>query len=70
MNLTLSSQIEKRLQLMAESLGKDKNQLVEDALISYLEDLEDIKDAEESLNEPLESYLTIEEMEKKLGLAD
>ena len=70
MNLTLSSQIEKRLQLMAESLGKDKNQLVEDALISYLEDLEDIKDAEESLNEPLESYLTIGDMETKLRLAD
>ena len=70
MNLTLSSQIEKRLQLMADSLGKDKNQLVEDALISYLEDLEDIQDAQESLNDPKESYLTIEEMEKRLGLED
>ena len=70
MNLILSSHIEKRLQLMADSLGKDKNQLFEDALLTYLEDLEDIKDAEDSLNEPLDSYLTIEEMEKKLGLAD
>ena len=55
---------------MADSLGKDKDQIVEDAIISFLEDLEDIRDAEARLNDPLESYLTIEEMEKRLGLED
>lgn len=39
-------------------------------IINYLEDLEDIRDAEERLNDSLDSYLTIEEMEKKLGLED
>ena len=70
MSLILSPHIEKRLQIMADSLGKDKNQIVEDAIISFLEDLEDIRDAEERLKDPLESYLTIEEMEKRLGLED
>lgn len=71
MNLILSPQIEKRLQIMADSLGKDKDQIVEDAIISFLEDLEDIREAEARLNDdPLESYLTIEEMEKRLGLED
>jgi RHH-type rel operon transcriptional repressor/antitoxin RelB len=70
MNVILPPNIEKRLQLIADSLGKDKNQIIEDAIINFLEDLEDIQDAEESLQEPLESYLTIEEMEKRLGLED
>lgn len=71
MNLILSPQIEKRLQIIADSLGKDKDKIVEDAIISFLEDLEDIRDAEARLNDdPLESYLTIEEMEKRLGLED
>ena len=70
MKLTISSHIEKRLQLIADYLGKDKNQLVQEAILNYLEDLEDIKDAEERLNDPLKSYVSIEEMEKKLGLKD
>ena len=71
MNLILSPQIEKRLQIIADSLGKDKDKIIEDAIISFLEDLEDIRDAEARLNDdPLESYLTIEEMEKRLGLED
>ncbi len=70
MNLSLSPQLENRLSILAQELGKKEVELIEEALINYMEDLEDIKDAKERLQYPLESYLTIEEMEKRLGLED
>ncbi len=70
MNLSLSPQLENRLSILAQKLGKKEVELIEEALINYMEDLEDIKDAKERLQYPLESYLTIEEMEKSLGLED
>lgn len=70
MNLSLSPQLENRLSILAQELGKKESELIEEALINYMEDLEDIKDAKERLQSPLESYLTIEEMEKRLELAD
>jgi RHH-type rel operon transcriptional repressor/antitoxin RelB len=69
MNLSLSPQLENRLSILAQELGKKENELIEEALISYLEDLEDIKDAEYRLSNP-DSYLTIDELEKSLELED
>ncbi len=70
MNLSLSPQIENRLSILAQELGKKEIELIEEALINYMEDLEDIKDAKERLQSTLESYLTIEEMETRLELED
>lgn len=67
--LSLSSQIENRLSILAHELGKKEEELLQDAIISYLEDLEDIRDAEYRLDNP-ESYLTLDELEKSLDLAD
>ncbi|WP_017296319.1 type II toxin-antitoxin system RelB family antitoxin [Geminocystis herdmanii] len=66
--LSLSPNIENRLSILAHELGKKEDELLQDAIISYLEDLEDIRDAEIRLSDSLNSYVTIEEMEKRLGL--
>lgn len=67
--LSLSPQVENRLSILANELGKKEEDLLQDAIISYLEDLEDVRDAEYRLNNP-ESYLTLDELEKSLDLAD
>ena len=38
MNLTLSPQLENRLSMLAQELGKQEAELIEEALINYLED--------------------------------
>ena len=68
--INLSSEIESKLTNLSQQMGKTEDKLIEEALISYLEDLEDIKDAEERLENPPSLYLTLEEVEKELGLAD
>lgn len=67
--LSLSSQIENRLSILAHELGKKKEELLQDAIIIYLEELEDVRDAEYRLDNP-ESYLTLDELEKSLDLGD
>jgi RHH-type rel operon transcriptional repressor/antitoxin RelB len=66
-NLSLSPQTENRLSLIAYQLGKKENELIEEAIINYLEELEDIREAEYRLNNP-DSYFTLEQLEKNLGL--
>jgi RHH-type rel operon transcriptional repressor/antitoxin RelB len=67
MNLSLSPQTENRLLTLAQQLGKNENELIEEAVINYLEELEDIKEAEYRLDNP-ESYLTLEQLEKNLNV--
>lgn len=69
MNLSLSPQLENRLSILAQELGKQETELIEEALINYMEDLEDIRDAEYRLDNP-ESYVTLDELEKSLDLED
>ena len=68
--INLSPEIESKLTNISQQMGKTEDKLIEEALINYLEDLEDIKDAEERLASPPNHYLTLEEVEKELGLAD
>ena len=44
--------------------------MILEAIINYLEELEDIKDVQERLSNPPAHYLFLEEVEKELGLAD
>lgn len=67
MNLNLSPKLENRLSILAQKLGKKEEELIQEALISYLEDLEDLRDAEYRLCNP-NSYLTLDELEKSLDL--
>ncbi len=66
-NFSLSPQTENRLSLVAHQLGKQEHELIEEAVINYLEELEDIKEAEYRLNNA-DSYLTLEQLEKNLDL--
>lgn len=65
--VNLSPNIENRYKVLAVALGKKEDDLLQEAIISYLEDLEDIRDAENRLSNP-ESYITLDELEQSLDL--
>jgi len=69
----LPADIEKRLDTLAKSTGRSKSFYVREAILEYLEDLEDIYLAEEVLvriRRGEERTYPVEEVEKRLGLAD
>ncbi|NCO74849.1 MAG: CopG family transcriptional regulator [Cyanobacteria bacterium] len=69
MTVNLSPNIESRYRVLAIELGLKEDELLQEAIISYLEDLEDVRDAEYRLDNP-ESYLTLDEWEKSFDLED
>ncbi len=69
-NLSLPQQIENRLLLLAQELGRKEDDLIQEAIVNYLEDWEDIRDAQERLSNPPQRYLTLEEVEQELDLDD
>jgi RHH-type rel operon transcriptional repressor/antitoxin RelB len=69
----LPADVEKRLDALAKATGRSKSFYVREAILEYLEDLEDIYLAEEVLvrvRRGEERTYPIEEVEKRLGLAD
>ena len=68
--INLSSEIASRLSLISQQIGKEEDRLVEEAIINYLEELEDIQDAQERLSNPPNRYFSLEEVEQELGLVD
>ena len=69
-NLTISPDIENRLLMVSQQLGRPETELVQEAVLSFLEDVEDIQDAQQRLQHPPERYLTLKKVEQELGLAD
>jgi RHH-type rel operon transcriptional repressor/antitoxin RelB len=69
-NVHLSPEIESRLSVISQQIGLGEDELILEAIINYLEDFEDMKDAKERLSNPPEHYLSLEEVEKELDLAD
>ncbi|GEM_PF-3346438 len=69
-NINLSQDIHTRLFAISRQVGRKEDDLIEEAIITYLEDFEDIKDAQERLFNPPDRYLTLEEVEEELGLAN
>lgn len=65
-NINLSQDIEKRLFTISQEMGRKEDDLIEEAIITYLEDFEDIKDAQERLSNPPDRYFTLEEVEEEL----
>ncbi len=70
MNLNLSPDLENRLFVLAQQVGRKQDELIQEAIINYLEDFEDLKDANQRLSNPPDRYLTLEEVEQELGLED
>lgn len=65
--LRLSKEIEGRLALLAERTGRTKTYYARQAILEYLEDMEDIYLAEKVLESPEETY-THEEVEAMIEL--
>ncbi len=70
LSINLSPEIESKLFLISQKIGIKEDELIQDAIINYLEEFEDINDAQERLSNPPNSYLNLEEVEKELDLAD
>jgi RHH-type rel operon transcriptional repressor/antitoxin RelB len=71
--IRLPVDIEKRLAELARSTGRTKTFYVREAIMEYLDDLEDIYLAEKRLGNYYAGKSrasSIEEVERKLGLAD
>ena len=69
-SINLSPAIESRLLLLSQQIGVGEDELIQNAIINYLEEFEDLNDAQERLSNPPNSYLNLEDVEKELGLAD
>jgi predicted DNA-binding protein len=68
--INLTESIEKRLLAICQQIGCKENELIEEAVLNYLEDFEDIQDANDRLSNRPEKYLTLAEVEQELGLAN
>ena len=68
--INLSNGIHSRLMTISQQIGRTETELIEEAILNYLEDLEDMQDAQNRLGNPPERYLTLEEVEQELGLAN
>ncbi len=51
-------------------MGCKENELIEEAIINYLKDFEDIQNANYHLSNRPERYLTMAEVEQELGLVN
>ncbi len=70
-SVRLPNDMEQRLSTLAHKTGRKKSFYVKEALMHYLEDLEDIYDAEKTLEDikaGRERVISMEEMEKAVGL--
>ena len=65
--LKLPSEIEKRLEKAARGAGRTKPSLIREAILRYLDDLEDVSVAVERLEKPGKRW-TLAELEKGLDL--
>ena len=71
--IRLPSSVEKRLEKLAERSGRTKTYYAREAILRYLEDLEDAYEAERILHRVRagrERTSTLEEVAKRLGLDD
>lgn len=69
----LPSEIENRLQTLAQATGRTKTFYVREAILEHLDDLEDLYLAEQRLIEVRagrSKTYSLEEVERSLGLAD
>lgn len=66
--IRLSPDVEKRLDELSKKTGRTKTYYVREAIIEYIDDLEDYYLAAGRLDHPAKRW-TLEEVEKELGLA-
>ena len=66
--ITIDSEIDEELTQLARATGRDKPSLAREALVEWLEDQEDIRDAEAVIAEG-NPTISLEEVKRNLGLA-
>ncbi len=67
--IRLPPEIEKRLEALAKRTGRSKTYYAREAILGYLDDLEDYYLALSRVEKNLPS-LSMEELERRLGVAD
>ena len=65
----LDPEVERRLAAVAARTGRSTAEHVQDAILSHLENLEDLQVAEERLRNPGKRW-TLDQVERELGLDD
>jgi RHH-type transcriptional regulator, rel operon repressor / antitoxin RelB len=66
--LRLPKEIEDRLAALAKNTGRTKSYYARQAILTYMEDLEDAAVAQERLNDPNAEWLSLEEVYAQLEL--
>lgn len=69
-SITLSDEIEAKIVCVCQQIGIREDELIQTAIVNYLEEFEDFNDAQQRLSNPPNNYLNLEEVEKELDLAD
>jgi RHH-type rel operon transcriptional repressor/antitoxin RelB len=69
MAVQIPAEIESRIDALADRTGESRDDLVREALLAYLEDMDDVAIAREHLIHP-DDTLSLQEMKKNLGLDD
>ena len=69
MAVQIPAEIESRIDALADRTGESRDDLVREALLAYLEDMDDVAIAREHLIHP-DNTLSLQEMKKNLGLDD
>ena len=67
MTIEMDPNLEQRLDRVVAQRGQSRDALVQQAILEYLEDLEDISDAEYRTQHPGKLY-SAEEVKRELGL--
>ncbi len=67
--IRLPKEIEDRLADLSVKTGRTKTYYVREAILEYIDDLEDIYLVQERIKKPVRK-MTMEEVEKELGLDD
>jgi len=68
LSVRLDKDIEHKLNKLAKTTKKPKSFFVKEALKNYLEDLEDLYEAEKRSKDKNKTLISIEELEKSIGL--
>jgi RHH-type rel operon transcriptional repressor/antitoxin RelB len=70
LTVRLPSDIEERLEAVAKRIGRSKDEVVVEAIIDEVQDLEDGLVAIERLQSGDAEYFTLDEVRERLGLKD